>query len=174
VEFKKKEYGLHWMRRAHERLWLIGERISDEYQGDARRVWEGEEPDAREVLDRLWALGAGNQISRMIVGALKDCGLVAGPSDVKADVYVCRVLGRALEGAEVKDAERAVVMARKLYPADPWQLDWALWHFGEAYCHTNSPNCSACPLAPHCAFAAEERSETEVVTPHLASTQQRR
>jgi endonuclease III len=48
-------------------------------------------------------------------------------------------------------------MASKLYPADPWQLDCALWHFGETYCHSTSPNCSECPLGPHCVYAAEER-----------------
>jgi hypothetical protein len=166
---KKKEYNLHWMRRAHDRLWSIAKDISKEYEGDARRIWEGY--DARSVLENLWALGAGDQISRMIVGALKDCGLTAGASDVKGDVYVCRVVGRALNGKEEKNAERAVAMARKLYPTDPWQLDWALWHFGQTYCHTTSPNCSECPLAPYCAYAAEERSDAEVVTPDLAPTQ---
>jgi adenine-specific DNA glycosylase len=104
----------------------------------------------------------------MIVGALKDCGLVDGGSDVKADVYVCRVLGRALEGQEVdaENAERAVRLARQLHSADPWQLDWPLWHFGQTYCHTTSPNCSGCPLAPHCAYAAKKRSETEVAPRH--------
>jgi endonuclease III len=150
---KKKEYNLHWKIQGHGRLWRIGERILKHYQGDARLIWEG--CDAGSVLERLWALGAGEQISRMIVGALKDCGLVSGPSGVKADVYVCRVLGRALEGRET-DAESAVAMARELYPADPWQLDRALWLFGETYCHKTSPNCSGCPLAPHCAYAAQD------------------
>jgi endonuclease III len=154
---KRPEYKLHRFRAGHDRLWKIAKCISDRYDGDARRIWEGQ--DAKSVLNNLWALGAGDQLSRMIVGALKDCGLVSGPSDVKADVYVCRVLGRALEGQEVdpKNADRAIALAQQLYPADPWQLDWALWYFGEAHCHLTSPECSTCSLAPCCTYA-EARS----------------
>jgi hypothetical protein len=153
---KKREYNLHWKIQGHERLWRIGKQMLAEYQGDARLIWEGQK--AGMVLERLWELRAGDQISRMIVGALKDCGLITGASDVKADVYVRRVLGLALEGQEVGlgNAQHAVDLARELYPADPWQLDWALWHFGQTYCHPTSPNCSECPLAPCCAYAAEK------------------
>ena len=160
---RKRNTTLHWKIQGHDRLWRIGKQILKDYQGDARLIWEGW--DASRVLEHLGELSAGDQISRMIVGALKDCGLVTGASDVKGDVYVCRVLGRSLEGLEVDpgNAERAVILARKLYRDDPWQLDWTLWHFGQTYCHKTSPNCSECPLAPYCAYAAEEHSEVKVV-----------
>jgi endonuclease III len=108
------------------------------------------------VLEALWELGAGDQISRMIVSALRDCGLVVGEtSDVKGDVYVSRVLGRSLRGRQV-DAETAVELARQIYPADPWQLDAVLWRIGNAFCHAKSPDCSAgCPLTARCDYAAE-------------------
>ena len=83
----------------------------------------------------LWDLGAGDQISRMVVGALRDCGQLTGTaSDVKGDVYVCRVLGRAVLG-EATDPETAVRLARQLHSADPWQLDAQLWDVGKSYCH---------------------------------------
>jgi hypothetical protein len=127
-----------------------GKRIIDEWGGDARRIWEGKNPSA--ALEVLWNIGAGDQISRMIVGALKDCGQITGTaSDVKGDVYVRRVLGRALLGLPT-DAEAAVALARRLHPSDPWQLDAPLWMVGSTTCKTN-PICPKCNLSPHCVYA---------------------
>jgi hypothetical protein len=148
---KRDEYKLHRFPAGHNRLWRIGRRICDEYAGDARRMWEGK--DSPAVLETLWDLDAGDQISRMVVGALRDCGQIKGAtSDVKADVYVCRVLGRAVLG-ETTDPETAVKLARQLHPADPWQLDAQLWYVGKSYCRARDPNCSQCYLASHCAYA---------------------
>ena len=111
--------------------------------------WVETRPD---VIKRLWSVGAGEQISRMVVGALRDCGQLSGASDVKADVYVCRVLGRAVCG-EQTTPEIALQLARRLYPSDPWQLDGPVWNVGKNHCHANNPDCSPCYLAPHCAYA---------------------
>ena len=152
---KRDEYKLHRFPAAHTRLWLIARRICDEHGGDARQIWEGKSP--REALERLWNLRAGDQISRMVVGALRDCGQIMGTtSDVKGDVYVRRVLGRAVWGKEI-DPEKAVALAHQLYPADPWQLDAQLWYIGKTYCRT-TPTCSRCYLAPYCAYALERSS----------------
>lgn len=79
---KREAYKLHRFPAAHNRLWRIGRRICDEYDGDARRIWKGHTPSA--VLEIVWDLGAGDQISRMVVGALRDCGEITGArSDVK-------------------------------------------------------------------------------------------
>ena len=106
------------------------------------------------MLDALCSLGAGDRISRMVVGALRDCGRIKDTtSDVKRDVYVRRVLGRAVLG-EPTDPEAAVALARQLYPADPWQLDAQLWHVGRTYCHTSNLDCLKCYLSEHCAYAS--------------------
>jgi len=147
---KRNEYKLHRFPAAHHRLWRIGKYICDEYGGDARRIWNGKDPAV--VLQLLWAVGAGDQISRMIVGALRDCGQIKGTaSDVKGDVYVRRVLGRALLG-EPTDAETAVGLARRVYPDDPWQLDAPLWTLGSNACKA-TPVCSECGLKPYCSYA---------------------
>ena len=89
----------------------------------------------------------------MIVGALRDCGQIeSGKSDVKGDVYVRRVLGRAVLGFAI-DPEMAVQLARELHSADPWQLDAQLWVVGKTWCHTRDPECLRCYLARHCAYA---------------------
>jgi hypothetical protein len=155
---KHEEYRIHRFPNAHHRLWKIGKRICDEYEGDARRIWESKEP--RAVLERLWNIGAGDQLSRMIVGALRDSDQIGGvASDVKGDVSVCRVLGRAIIGKPT-DAETAVKLARKLHPADPWQLDYSLWDIGSHWCKTQ-PICSKCYLAPHCAYALASHKEND-------------
>lgn len=146
---KWREYRLHRFPAGHNRLWRIGRRICDSYDGDARRIWEGKQ--AAESVERLVALGAGEQISRMIVGGLRDSGQIGGAGDVKADRYICRVLGRSVLGKPV-DAETAAELARQMHP-DPWQLDWPLWNVGKNYCRANDPSCSRCYLKPPCAYA---------------------
>jgi endonuclease III len=147
---KRDTYKLHRFPAAHNRIWRIGKLICEKYNGDARRIWE--DRDARSVLETLWAIGAGEQISRMIVGALRDCGQIqASQSDVKGDVYVCRVLGRAMLG-KITDAETAVRLAQRLHP-DPWRLDSQLWDVGNRFCRKLHPDCRQCYLAPHCAYA---------------------
>ncbi len=150
---KRAEYSLHRYPAGHHRLWNIARKICSYYGGDARRIWEGKNPQA--ALEALRDLGAGEQLSRMIVGALRDCGQIKtqGSSDVKADVYVCRVLGRVVQGKTV-EPEAAVGLARQIYPADPWQLDAALWQVGNRVCKLRNPLCSECYLAVCCAYDA--------------------
>ncbi len=152
-EAKFKESELHWMRNAHNRLWAIAKSVYFHYEGDARRIWQN--GDSFDVLCRLFYIGAGPQLSRMIVGALMDCGYVSGKCDVKADVHVCRVLGRAVFG-ENASPEDAVELARELHPSQPWQLDLPLWTIGDTLCHpTKNPECSKCDLLLYCTYAHE-------------------
>ena len=147
---KRDQYRLHRFPAAHNRLWAIATRIREFYSSDARNIWSGQ--SSAEVLERLLAIGAGEQISRMIVGALRDCAQISGSSDVKGDVYVRRVLGRAFIG-RITDAETAVGLARKLYSRDPWQLDWPIWSLGKSCCHANQPACAQCYLVNDCEYA---------------------
>jgi hypothetical protein len=149
-----EEYGKpHRFRRGYGRLWGIANGICARYDADARKIWSGKSPF--EALIHLWALEAGDQISRMIVGALRDCGQITGDtSDVKADLHLRRVLGRVLDGEEISaaDAARVTELTRQLNPTDPWQLDWPLWKIGKQYCRPTNPDCSNCYLKPHCAY----------------------
>lgn len=153
------EWKTHRFPAGHQRLWRIGNRICTEYKGDARNIWKGRRAD--EVLDRLLALGVGEQISRMTVGGLRDMGQVHGTGDLKADVHLCRVLGRLFRGIPVQPTE-AQALARSLYPSDPWLLDWPLWQLGKNTCRPTAPACDSCYLQPHCSYAASERIELPV------------
>jgi len=143
----------HRFRKGYTRLWGIANDICARYEGDARNIWLGRSPF--DALVHLWALGAGDQISRLIVGALRDCGEIEGGSgDVKADVHLRRVLGRAVYGEEISGANAAKVieLTRQLNPIDPWLLDWPLWNIGKDYCKPTDPKCSECYLHPHCEY----------------------
>lgn len=146
----------HRFRWGYSRLWGIANTICARYDGDARYIWSGRSP--YDALVHLWAIGAGEQISRMIVGALRESHQIQGDAgDVKADVHVRRVLGRAVYGHEVElaDAPKIINLTRELHSTDPWQLDWPLWTLGRNICHAGRPKCMECYLRPHCAYDRE-------------------
>jgi endonuclease III len=148
---KSKEHNIHrFYNRAHDRLWRVSEVMCNGYDGNANNIWVNKESSV--AVERLRALGAGEQISNMIVGALRDCGQVVGSSDVKADVHVCRVLGRAVHGEEI-NPNAAIELARQLHRDDPWKLDWPIWNVGTTYCKKSVPECSGCYLKEDCAYA---------------------
>lgn len=146
-----KKYKLHRESKPHNRLWGIAEAITYWFGGDARLIWK--DRDAFSTLTRLYWLGAGEQISRMIVGALKDCGHVEGKCDPKADVRLCRVIGRFIRGDGIDPASAftAIRICREIHPSDPWELDGPLWLLGET-CTDAKPKCTECGLNERCRY----------------------
>jgi hypothetical protein len=150
---EKDKCELHRWQRAHNRIWPIAVCICRYFEGDTRKIWQN--GTLFDVLCRLYYIGTGEQISRMIVGALKDCGQISTDrSDVKADVHVCRVLGRVFDGKEATPAT-AIKLASSLNPDDPWQLDRPLWNLGQTKCDHKSPKCADCYLKTDCKYAQE-------------------
>ncbi|MCD4807481.1 MAG: hypothetical protein K8R13_07940 [Methanococcoides sp.] len=146
---KKDEYSLHWLSQAHERVWRIGNEIVTRYDGDARKIWADQTPVI--VLERLNELSVGEQIARMINGALCDTGQILGSGDVKADIHVRRVLGRVLTG-ELLSPDKATEITRKMNPENPWRLDKSLYLIGKDYCSASNPLCDKCYLNNECTF----------------------
>ena len=155
AQWSDPAYRLHRYPKGHERVWTIGQRISKEYGGDARRIWRGLEP--AKVLTRLEALKVGAQIARMIVGALRDTGQITGTGDVKADIHVRRVLGRVLTGDAPLTPEDATEVTRAMYPDDPWRLDAPLYWLGRRVCRAISPDHINCYLNRECLYYAREQ-----------------
>ncbi len=154
-ESKFKEFGLHRYPAAHRRLWRIGREICSYFEGNAGLIWQNS--TAFDVLCRLNYIGAGQQISRMIVGALRDVRQIQGKGDVKADVHVCRVIGRVFFGVQTTP-EAATELARQLNPDDPWQMDRTLWIVGSTFCHATTPDCSHCYFSTECVHAQAQGS----------------
>jgi len=151
------QHKLHRERRPHNRLWPIAGEIAYWFDGDARRIWS--DGDAFNTLSRLYWIGDGEQISRMIVGALKDCDYVRGKGDPKADVRVCRVIGRCVLGEAIAPANPfpAIRVCREIHPSDPWELDGPLWLLGDKICKDGTPDCGNCHLREQCAFFQKNR-----------------
>lgn len=149
----KEAYRLHRFRKqAHDRLWRIGCCVREQYAGDAREIWVGEIPSV--VLERLCAMRVGEQISRMVVGALIDTEQIIGRGELKADLHVRRILGRVFAGGTI-DAGRASRIADRLVPGNSWSLDEPLYRLGKKVCKKSNPNCCDCYLMPKCNYARD-------------------
>lgn len=146
---KRKEFNLHRYPKAHERVWRIAKLIVSDYGGDARNIWRRQKPDI--VLKRLKKLRVGQQISRMVVGALIDTKQIHGKADVKADTHVTMVLGRIFTGKRLSTDE-ATELTRKMKPSNPWLLDEPLYFHGRDYCFSRNPNCGECYLRRLCIY----------------------
>jgi endonuclease III len=149
---RKEEYNLHRFPQAHERVWTIGKRIVEQYDGDARKIWEGQSID--ETLHRLNDIRVGEQISRMVVGALCDTHQIQGKGDVKADIHVRRVLGRVFQGEKfsANNAGDVIDLTREMHPENPWLLDRSLYSLGKERCFASSPECDGCYLENLCTY----------------------
>lgn len=149
---KRGEYSLHRFPKGHERVHTIGTRIAASYQGDARAIWA---TNIEAALYRLNDIGVGEQISRMVVGALIDTGHLQGKGDVKADVHVRRVLGRLLNARSFTADQTAQVVdvTRMMHPDNPWLLDRPLYRLGKSLCTATAPECPSCFMNSACAYA---------------------
>lgn len=150
-----REYGLHRFPHAHERIWRIGGEILEKYGGDARNIWTEKGPI--EVLHDLMELRMGPQISRMIVGALLDTKQISGDTEMKhtcpkADLNLCRVLGRSVFGVDEIDSKEVTSITKRLNPEYPWELDLPLFSIGRSYCTKSKPKCDECPLSNCCSY----------------------
>ncbi|MDQ7840808.1 MAG: hypothetical protein RDU83_07245 [bacterium] len=154
---RRQEYSLHRFPKGHERVFTIGKRIVGQYGSDVRTIWDNQSIDA--TLYRLNDLGVGEQISRMVVGALNDVGILRGKGDVKADVHVRRVLGRLLTGTEITAdrAQEAVDATRRMHPENPWSLDRPLYRLGKSVCVASQPRCPDCLMKELCAYPQKSR-----------------
>ena len=151
---KRKEYSLHRFPKGHERVFTIGSKIVSEYDGDARNIWQNQSIDT--TLYRLNDLRVGEQISRMVVGALIDANILQGKGDVKADIHVRRVLGRLLKGTEIP-AQEAVDATRRMHPENPWLLDRPLYRLGKSVCQATDPRCHKCAMQAICRYSRTSR-----------------
>jgi endonuclease III len=148
---RREQYGLHRFPKAHERVYTIGRRLVGQYGGDARRLWRDRSIEA--TLYRLNDLGVGQQLSRMVVGALIDTKILVGRADVKVDRHVRRVLGRLVRGRGFDESEllEVIEVTRAMHPRNPWTLDQPLYQLGQGNCRENRPKCKACDARPVCA-----------------------
>jgi endonuclease III len=138
---KKTEYSLHRFPQAHKRVWTIGKGIVEHYGGDAPEIWKTQ--SIGDNLQRLNDLKVGEQISRMIVGALIDTNQIHGKAEVKVDIHVRRVVGRVFEGKQfsTNKTDEVIDLTREMNPDNPWLLDRSLYFIGKQICFASNPEC---------------------------------
>ncbi len=146
---KRKQYSLHRFPKAHERVWRIGKEIITRYDGDVRKIWMNK--PLATVLERLNEIKVGEQISRMIVGALIDTKQIVGTGNVKVDRHVKRVIGRVIIGSQLSE-QKTLEITQKMFPENPWLLDQPLYLIGKTFCFVSNPRCSKCYLKEECTF----------------------
>lgn len=157
-----EKHKTHRYRAGHKRIHRIGKRVLEEYNGKSRNIWDDQ--DAEVTLSRMLKLGVGDQISRMIVGALCDTKTIAGSGDVKVDVHVRRVLGRLSRGRPFgeKEVNKVVDLTRKM-AENAWHLDFPLFNLGRSVCGSK-PQCQQCPVSLFCSYRKRyQRKTAEVV-----------
>ena len=143
----RRRYRLHRYRQGHARVQRIGRDIVTEHSGDAREIWENQAPT--EIQRRLEAMRVGEQISRMIVGALYDTRQISGAGDLKADIHVRKVLGRVFYGKDIP-ADKALRIANEMIPGQSWMIDAPLYLLGQSICKRTDPDCTRCYLLDEC------------------------
>lgn len=146
---------LHSTGVRHRKIRVMATRMREQYDGDARTLWADKSPE--RTLDRLEKLGLGRWTSMMTVGALYDEDELPRALDVKADVHVRRVFGRAVSGSEYAPDE-VVAATERMLPDTKWSLDAPAWHVGHTYCHRTAPDCGSCPLFACCIYRESNSS----------------
>ena len=130
------------------------QKIINEYDGDASRIWTGNPSSASVVYRFLQFEGYGTKIATMAVNILARQFKVPFSDyysiDISPDVHILRVLRRS--GLVKIDASRESIIykARELNPEFPGIIDFSCWEIGRKWCRPRNPNCAECMISEEC------------------------
>ncbi|MFH0980458.1 MAG: iron-sulfur cluster loop [Planctomycetota bacterium] len=134
------------------------QRISEDYAGDAARIWTGK-PSSAEVVYRFLEFdGVGPKIGSMAANSLAREFKVPFADyfsiDISADVHVRRVFARLGLCPADATVEQVVYKAKALHPEFPGMMDFPCWEIGRGWCKSRGPDCSRCYMKDLCPTAA--------------------
>ena len=128
-------------------------RIVEQYDGDARKIWNDTPPSGLLISRFLQFDGVGLKIATMATNILvRQFGVHLKENsciDISPDVHIMRVFHR-LGLISSKKREEAIYMARALNPEYPGIVDYSCWYVGKNYCDSNTPKCVECPFKTFC------------------------
>lgn len=147
----------------------IGEMIRDcglwqskarSIQGLSRMLLEkhgGEVPSTLEELTEL--PGVGRKTANVVLSN------AFGIPAIAVDTHVFRVANR-LGLADAKTPEETERQLMQRIPREYWSPahHWLI-HHGRQVCHARNPQCSQCPLLPHCKFGQEAGRPAQTAKP---------
>ena len=129
------------------------QRISKQYDGDARKIWNDTPPSGLLISRFLQFDGVGLKIATMATNILvRQFGVQLKENssiDISPDVHIMRIFHR-LGLISSNKREEAIYMARALNPEYPGIVDYACWDVGQKYCDANTPKCADCPFKEFC------------------------
>lgn len=133
------------------------QRISNDYAGDAARIWTGR-PSSVEVVYRFLTFeGIGPKIGSMAVNILaRDFKIPFADYfsiDISADVHVRRVFARLGLCAADASTEQVIYKAKALHPEFPGLMDLPCWEIGRNWCKSRGPECTGCYMSDLCTTA---------------------
>ena len=134
-------------------------RIVNEYDGDAARIWKGKPSSAELVYRFLQFDGIGPKISTMATNILaRDFKVPLSDYysvDISADVHVKRVFTKLGLCDEDPTPEQIIYKARSLHPEFPGLLDMPCFEIGRNWCRPQKPLCQECYMKNICPSAAQ-------------------
>jgi endonuclease III len=137
------------------------QRITDEYGGDASRIWSGKPSSAEVVYRFLQFKGAGPKIATMATNILaRDYQIEFSDYysvDISVDVHVLRVFGRLGLCRPNASIEEVIYKARALSPDYPGRLDLPCWIIGKNWCpfDESKRDCRSCCMSDLCPSARQ-------------------
>ncbi len=130
------------------------QRISNDYAGDAARIWTGR-PSSAEVVYRFLAFdGVGPKIGSMAANILAREFKIPFADyfsiDISPDVHVRRVFARLGLCAADASTEQVIYKAKALHPEFPGMMDLPCWEIGRNWCKSHGPECAGCYMSDLC------------------------
>ena len=137
------------------------QRISQQYDNDAARIWKGRPASAEVVYRFLEFDGIGPKIGSMAANILAREFKIPFADyfsiDISADVHVRRVFARlGLCGAD-PSVEQVIYKARALHPEFPGMMDLPCWEIGRNWCKSRRSDCDDCYMKDLCPTAREKK-----------------
>jgi endonuclease III len=133
------------------------QRISNQYLGDAARIWAGKPSSAEVVYRFLEFEGVGPKIGSMAANILaRDFKVPFADHfsiDISPDTHVCRVFARLGLCSADANVVQVIYKARALHPEYPGIIDLHVWEIGREWCKPSKPKCSGCYMKDLCPTA---------------------
>lgn len=148
---------LHWLSIMSKYFYLAIQKIKDEYNGDASKIWSGT-PCSAIIISRFLEFdGVGQKIGTMAANILvRDFKIPVSDKfsiDISVDVLVRRVLERLEMVRKKAKPEEIVYFARSVNPEYPGIIDLPAWEIGRNWCKPRKPLCNECYMNECCPSA---------------------
>lgn len=130
------------------------QKIRNEYNSDASRIWSGENSSAEIIYRFLCFEGCGIKIASMATNLLhRIFGITYtdySALDISPDIHIKRVLYRIGLIENMEDTNLVIYRAKSICPEYPGILDECCWDMGRLCCHPTKPECDRCKFWEIC------------------------